>query len=190
MTFLCCSKNIFIFHCSEVFKTVVSAFFPETLQCRDTSVFLIFYLSIYSFSVFTSSVSQSPNISGMSFLLYSSLSTGNLICSHSFSHHLSAYNYYIYFCSSSFSLKFLTCVSNFLLNISTVIFQRLSNLFKYEFIIFFIPSKTVSPLFCPLAIYNYCLSFSHQDWKTNPTDSTTGLSLPSIPSLHLYYKHP
>lgn len=39
------SKNIFIFHCSEVFKTIVSAFRLETLQFHGTSMFLIFYLS-------------------------------------------------------------------------------------------------------------------------------------------------
>lgn len=112
------SKSIFILHYSKVFKTVICAFFLETLPFHNTSMFFNVF-SNYS-SVFTSSsLSQSPNISRFPFS--SILSIGNLIHCYSFSHHLSACNYYIYIHSCSLSLKFLTCMSNFLLNISTLI---------------------------------------------------------------------
>lgn len=132
--------------------SVLKLFISTALQCFESST-----------SLTTPSLSlpllPCPSLQiDLNSFLSSILSIGNLIHSHSFSRHLC--NSYIYSCS--LSLKFLTGISNFLFNIPSLIFHRLSNLTEYEFIIFSVSSKTVSPFLCPLAIYDHCLAFSHQ----------------------------
>lgn len=92
-------------------------------------------MTLHSFDLLSTTLSLSlpllpcPSLQiHLNSLLSSIQSIRNLTHCHRFNQHLSAYNYYIYICSFSLSLKFLTCISNFLLHISTLIFYRLSNL--------------------------------------------------------------